>query len=392
MSFFNSLGKFFGFGNDDADYNEIAGSDNQPTIIRPVFTIDTPESQSAEKDEPDEEPEFVKSEDIPVEQIFEKVVDIFNQALPDFIAQNIDKEKQQRQIYEALDSSLKQYIKNLAQNADKDANQRWQNERKRLMAEIDQHRENSKRQSETEEGLRNQHLSAERQKRALSERINDLEGQIATLEAEREQFELEKKSLVNKLRASTVQEGEIDPSVISESTQLLYDRISDLETKVSDLEGEREQLIIENKSLNNKLRVAAIQGGNIDPTIIPDSTEIVDSAEQQQKIDELNNEIETLTTKLEFSETMARESQSIASTTKKELQERENEIENLNREISALKSSAHISDDKETVNISTINELEEKNEELSRQIESLSEELSTANESLQTLEIIESQI
>ncbi len=392
MSFFNSLGKFFGFGNDDADYNEIAGSDNQPTIIRPVFTIDTPESQSAEKDEPDEEPEFVKSEDIPVEQIFEKVVDIFNQALPDFIAQNIDKEKQQRQIYEALDSSLKQYIKNLAQNADKDANQRWQNERKRLMAEIDQHRENSKRQSETEEGLRNQHLSAERQKRALSERINDLEGQIATLEAEREQFELEKKSLVNKLRASTVQEGEIDPSVISESTQLLYDRISDLETKVSDLEGEREQLIIENKSLNNKLRVAAIQGGNIDPTIIPDSTEIVDSAEQQQKIDELNNEIETLTTKLEFSETMARESQSIASTTKKELQERETEIENLNREISALKSSAHISDDKETVNISTINELEEKNEELSRQIESLSEELSTANESLQTLEIIESQI
>ena len=108
MSFFNSLGKFFGFGNDDADYNEIAGSDNQPTIIRPVFTIDTPESQSAEKDEPDEEPEFVKSEDIPVEQIFEKVVDIFNQALPDFIAQNIDKEKQQRQIYEALDGSLKQ--------------------------------------------------------------------------------------------------------------------------------------------------------------------------------------------------------------------------------------------------------------------------------------------
>lgn len=395
MSFFSSLGNFFGFGNDDADYNDLVSEENQPTIIRPVITVDTPESQTADNDGHEEEPEFVKSEEIPVEKIFEKVVDIFNRALPDFIAQSIDKEKQQRQIYEALDSSLKQYIKALSQNADRDANLRWQNERKRLLAEIDQHREASKRQSETEEGLVNQRLSAERQKRALSERVNDLESQIATLEAEREQFELEKKSLVNKLRATTVQEGEGDPAVISEATQLLYDRISDLETKVSDLEGEREQLVIENKSLNNKLRVAAIQGGNPDPTIIPDSdksADTIDIAEHQQKIDELNGELEQIKTKLELAESMTRESQSIASSTKKELKDRETLIEKLNQEISSLKSSAKISDDKVTVNTSTINELEEKNKELSQQIETLNEELNAANENLQTLELIEEQI
>lgn len=395
MSFFSSLGNFFGFGNDDADYNDLVSEENQPTIIRPVITVDTPESQTADNDGLEEEPEFVKSEEIPVEKIFEKVVDIFNRALPDFIAQSIDKEKQQRQIYEALDSSLKQYIKALSQNADRDANLRWQNERKRLLAEIDQHREASKRQSETEEGLVNQRLSAERQKRALSERVNDLESQIATLEAEREQFELEKKSLVNKLRATAVQEGEGDPAVISEATQLLYDRISDLETKVSDLEGEREQLVIENKSLNNKLRVAAIQGGNPDPTIIPDSdksADTIDIAEHQQKIDELNGELEQIKTKLELAESMTRESQSIASSTKKELKDRETLIENLNKEISSLKSSAKISDDKVTVNTSTINELEEKNKELTQQIETLNEELNAANENLQTLELIEEKI
>ncbi|MDE6352386.1 MAG: hypothetical protein K2K88_04500, partial [Muribaculaceae bacterium] len=122
------------------------------------------------------------------------------------------------------------------------------------------------------------------------------------------------------------------------------------------------------------------------------SGEADDSTEQQQTIYELNETIKQLTTKLEFAETMARESQSIASTTKRDVQERDSKIEELNKEISALKSSAHISDDKEIVNKSTISELEEKNTELSQQIESLTEELNNANEGLETLAIIESEI
>ena len=42
MSFFSSLGNFFGFGNDDADYNDLVSEENQPTIIRPVITVKLP--------------------------------------------------------------------------------------------------------------------------------------------------------------------------------------------------------------------------------------------------------------------------------------------------------------------------------------------------------------
>ncbi len=53
-------------------------------------------------------------------------------------------------------------------------------------------------------------LSAERQKRALSERVHDLESKVLKLEADCEQYDLEKKSLMNKLKVASVKEDDIE--------------------------------------------------------------------------------------------------------------------------------------------------------------------------------------
>ena len=58
--------------------------------------------------------------------------------------------------------------------------------------------------------LREQQLSAERRRRALADRVNDLEGQLASAEAEREQFDLERKSLLNKIKLADVQPAVIE--------------------------------------------------------------------------------------------------------------------------------------------------------------------------------------
>ncbi|MDE6081550.1 MAG: hypothetical protein K2F70_04720, partial [Muribaculaceae bacterium] len=76
---------------------------------------------------------------------------------------------------------------------------------------------------ETAGERKRQQLSAERQKRALTERIHDLENKINELHAEREQFELENKSLVNRLRVYSVQDEDVNvlrEQVISLQEQL----------------------------------------------------------------------------------------------------------------------------------------------------------------------------
>ena len=68
--------------------------------------------------------------------------------------------------------------------------------------------------------IKNAQLSAERQKRALNEKVHELDNRIATLEAEKEQYDLENKSLINKLKVSGVKQKELDDAN-DEVTRLL---------------------------------------------------------------------------------------------------------------------------------------------------------------------------
>lgn len=141
------------------------------------------------------------------EAIFTTVVEFFNSQLPPFVGKNLDTAAQARQIHDMLDESVRQYIADLDVKAREACAREYADERAAMLAQMEELRQSNRSVKESGENYKQQQLSAERQKRALTERVQDLEKQIAVLNADREQFELENKSLVNKLRLYSVTEG-----------------------------------------------------------------------------------------------------------------------------------------------------------------------------------------
>ncbi len=83
-------------------------------------------------------------------------------------------------------------------------------------------------------------LSAARQKRALSERIHDLENQVSTLESDREQLQLENRSMINKLRVANVRNASDDADTEAQNKRLAQENV-DLTDKVKELQSELEK-------------------------------------------------------------------------------------------------------------------------------------------------------
>ena len=192
MSFFDAFKRALGFGPD-------------PDLISDSDTVDDPDvvAESADASEPRKEAED-SSADTPAApsvdpdikaRIFDGAVAVFNEALPSFLRDTVDAGAQSKKLAEALDKGLDEYLTNLMSVAEQYAEARRDAEKLRAdMQLIEQQRVS----------LREQQLSADRRRRALSDRVTDLEQQLANAEAEREQYELENRSLLNKLRVADV--------------------------------------------------------------------------------------------------------------------------------------------------------------------------------------------
>ena len=131
-------------------------------------------------------------------------------------------------IFEGLDQGIKDYLARIGADADNRCEQRWSSEQAGMRAEMDDLRRKSEQVAQERADLKQKQLSADRQKRALSDRLKDLENQVRRLEAEREQFDLENKSLLNKLKAIAVRHPELAEETGAQNvpSQEDFDRIS----------------------------------------------------------------------------------------------------------------------------------------------------------------------
>lgn len=255
MAFISSLKRAFGFSSEDEEYFDDVNDSNED-VINPF------KPESVERDTPtdgSETPEEVATVAFPLE-VFDGVIAIFNQSLPDFIKQCIDIDAQRHYIYNSLDNSLKESLNNVVADAHRRGAKQWDGERQKLQNELTQLREQSKNLETSKSEWKQQQLSLDRQKRALSERVRDLENQVASLEAEKEQYELETKSLVNKIKVAGVHEN--------------------------DMVAMRE----ENEELRRRLAEAQESGGD---------ALLAQIVELKEKNAEKENEIKSLTAKLE---------------------------------------------------------------------------------------------
>lgn len=190
---FKSLKKAFGFVDDDELIND------DPETEAPSLP-DSPVSSGSNT--------LPADPSVNTDRIFTHVVEVFNASLPDFLKTGANAEAQRRYLYDTLSADVKNHLDTLASRAQEVCESRWRADRESLNKRLKEIEERSKDLENKRLEMSQKQLSADRQKRALSERVHDLENQLSKLVADREQYDLENKSLINKLKVAGVFEKE----------------------------------------------------------------------------------------------------------------------------------------------------------------------------------------
>ncbi|MDE6702339.1 MAG: hypothetical protein K2K00_01530 [Muribaculaceae bacterium] len=287
MSFFNAIKKSLGFGDDMEDGLLDDSAD--------VFSEAIQESAAVEVQEAAPLP-AVETDTVMQTAIFNHVVEIFNQALPDFLRNSVDPEAQKKQLYDSLDASVKKYLDDITAQTRHRCEVRWANEQSSMRGEMESLKAKAKEIEQQRLDIKQRQLSSDRQRRALNDRVHDLENQIATFDAEREQLDLENKSLINKLKVAAVYEAEAE------------NLRNDLK------EAQAEILAMRNN------------GGEAPAVSTDDQSRI---AELEAEIERLNNELAAATEKDSIASEMLNGLQSKASSARSEIEKKDNEINDL---------------------------------------------------------------
>lgn len=146
-------------------------------------------------------------DDMPVE-IIDGILAVVNESLPSLVRDCLDRDAQRMRLYQAMGESFKKYVGRLAAAAGDEARNAVNADRARLKEEIEQMAAERKQIEQKRDEQREQILSEQRQRRALTERLRDMEAKMNSFDAEREQYQLEVQSLVNKLRVADVRESD----------------------------------------------------------------------------------------------------------------------------------------------------------------------------------------
>lgn len=334
-------------------------------------------------------------------QIFDGVIKIINEALPDFLKSCLDVEAQRRYIYNSLDEGLKTAIDKTMVEAKSTAGVQWKSERENLHREIEQLKTQNKSIGDKHTEIQQQFLSSERQKRALKERIADLENQVSNFEAEKEQYELEVKSLLNKLKVSQVLDGDtadLKQEIVDLQEQLAEARSNDKGSELQKLVdaaneqiSQKEQQIL---ALNEQ--ITQLQNQQSENLKVDNKAEIDALNQQVAELTEQNNKLEEALSQLqkkeEIADAMVNDLNKKTAEAIEKLKQAQAEIVEKDEKI-ALLSTDNNSSIEEVESLK--NMLKLSNEELEAAREELSankDEIENAREAIEAIEEIQSQL
>lgn len=243
MSIIKSIKKAFGFP-EEYDDTEFTESDSN-SVITPDSSAES--STAAIPEMPvEQEPDIEEMSGA----IFDAVIELFNATQPEFVKECLSIESQRRYILSHINEEIKQLLKKQIAVAKAKGERQWQAERKKMADDLVSVKADVKALKNQRDEFRTAQLSETRQKRALKDRIHDLETKITTLEAEKEQFQLENRSMVNKLRVANVRNssGNADDEAeimrlatenvkLQDNINLLRDKLTAAETQVKELQS-----------------------------------------------------------------------------------------------------------------------------------------------------------
>ncbi len=208
MSVFSAIKRAFGFG-PDAEYDNETADDVDDA---PLALAEAPAEEKQEEavEGLSDVPTLPEIDPAVKQKIFAGAVAIFNESLPDFLRESVDADKQQKRLAEAIDKGVDDYLNGLMLVAEQYAEAKLKGATENARRESERLRSDMQQIEQQRTSLREQQLSADRRRRALADRVTDLESQLAAAEAEREQYELERRSLMNKLKVADIQPGVVE--------------------------------------------------------------------------------------------------------------------------------------------------------------------------------------
>ena len=342
MAFLKNIKQMFGF-DDNSIYED--EKDNVNTEYKPYINPFKNEKQETantavaeDKKSEQTEADFDKAIH---DEIKDKIIDIINASLPEFIKGCVDRDAELKYINEEFGTTFSTYTQNIRQAIEERAKSEWISERMNLEKRLQESGKKAEESTAKMEELRARITSLDRQKIALNERINQYENKVATAEAEREQYHLECKSLMNKLKVASVNEEEINK-----------------------LREENTQMLQECTSLRNdviKLRKEALNAKNNPAT----------SAEDAEKIAALQQQLETANAeKVQLEQRITELENAAGNTPQPEIaQQLQAEIQKISDELYAAQVQ--------------LIEAQEKNQPLEQEVASLKESLAVAAHSSQ---------
>lgn len=331
MTFFSKLKNIFGFA--DSEYDSTTDqldSEHTPYINpfkkNPDITTDdsasaAPTIETAEETNSDLDSSMNA-------EVTAKMIEVLNSGLPDFIKGCIDKEAETKYVQQIFGNVLTEYTAKLKVQIEEKAKSAWQTDRMNMEQQVATQAKQAAEASSKIEELRNRIMSLDRQKATLSEKNAQFENKIATAEAEREQFQLECKSLMNKLKVSAVNEQEL-MAAKEENANLLQENTS--------LRAEMLKLRNESASATEKIRkeITAEQEKSL--------TEVHETiAGLQQKLadrEKALSELSSLNEALEAQIQQPSKSQEIISSLQSEIKSISDEMYKLKEEHQSAKAS-----------------------------------------------------
>ena len=203
--------------------------------------------------------------DIP-DSLLEAITDIVNKPLPEVVLKTIDREAEKAEIKESLRPIFCDYVKYLLRKAEgTNGNPLFieGDDNVELVAELE---EKLKLASQREEDYKNRYLSAERQKRALSDKVRDLEDKYAKQEKDLTKSENARIESNNSLRQITKTSKQLEESV--EQLKLEVEHYKQLEVNnnlMGQSEGFAESEFIE--SLKNKIIALETANGEMEEAL-----------------------------------------------------------------------------------------------------------------------------
>ena len=215
MSFFNNLKNAFGFSDnpmsndidDELNYDDQEKREPYINPFKPAPQVETVKPKLPQAPEPPVATTPLKSTPISYElpeAFLTSIIAIVNANLPQIVKDCIDIEAEKKAITQSLGSHFKGAIDDIHKAALAQANAAWDKDRADITAKLSQATQAAEDSSRRADEAKQKCQIEESKRKALKEQAASLEQRVHTLEAEHEQYVIENKSLLNKMKVMQV--------------------------------------------------------------------------------------------------------------------------------------------------------------------------------------------